>query len=58
MDRGGLANTNDHGWAAVGYGNLNASGATGLADTTQYYLSNSQNVMGVVNEGNSFRSGG
>jgi len=48
----GLANTNDHWWAAVGYGNLNASGATGAGDTTQYYLSNSQNVMGVVNEGN------
>lgn len=48
----GLVNTNDHWWAAVGYGNLDASGATGLADTTQYYLSNSQNIMGVVNEGN------
>ncbi|MBN1772962.1 MAG: prepilin-type N-terminal cleavage/methylation domain-containing protein [Deltaproteobacteria bacterium] len=48
----GLANTNDHWWAAVGYGNLNASGATGTTDTTQYYLSSSQNIMGVVNEGN------
>jgi prepilin-type N-terminal cleavage/methylation domain-containing protein len=48
----GLANTNDHWWAAVGYGNNNTSTVSGAGDCSQYYLSSSQNIMGVVNDGN------
>lgn len=47
----GLANTNDHWWAAVGYGNGNTAPVSSDADCSQYYLSSSQNIMGVVNEG-------
>ena len=47
----GLANTADHWWAAVAYGNGNTSTVTTEADCSQYYLSSSQNIMGVVNEG-------
>jgi prepilin-type N-terminal cleavage/methylation domain-containing protein len=46
----GLANTNDHWWAAVAYGNVDAQTVSGAGDCSQYYLSSSQNVMGVVND--------
>jgi prepilin-type N-terminal cleavage/methylation domain-containing protein len=47
----GLANTNDHWWAAVGYGNATPGPVASASDCGQYYLSSSQNIMGVVNEG-------
>jgi len=47
----GLANTNDHWWAAVSYGNGNTAPVSSDADCSQYYLSSSQNILGVVNEG-------
>jgi len=47
----GLANTNDHWWAAVAYGNVKTGTVTGAASCGQYYLSSSQNVIGVANEG-------
>lgn len=47
----GLANTNDHWWAAVAYGNFNTATVGGDTDCVKYFLSNSQNIMGVVDEG-------
>jgi len=46
----GLANTNDHWWATVGYGNVDGGPVSGAGDCSQYYISSSQNVMGVVND--------
>jgi type IV pilus assembly protein PilA len=48
----GLNDNRDHWWAAMALGNYDTDGC--MADVnacTQYYLSNTQNVMGVVNEG-------
>lgn len=48
----GLADTTDHWWAAVAYGNYNSNDCDGsAANCSQYYISSSQNVVGVVNEG-------
>jgi prepilin-type N-terminal cleavage/methylation domain-containing protein len=47
----GLADTNDQWWAAVAYGNVNTGAVSGAGDCIQYYLSSSQNILGVVNEG-------
>jgi prepilin-type N-terminal cleavage/methylation domain-containing protein len=47
----GLADTTTHWWAAVGYGNASTAPIGGVGDCSQYYLSSSQNILGVVNEG-------
>jgi hypothetical protein len=46
----GLATTTDHWWAAAAFGNADRSSVGGLGDCSQFYLSSTQNIMGVVNE--------
>jgi prepilin-type N-terminal cleavage/methylation domain-containing protein len=46
----GLASSADHWWAAAAFGNADRSPIGAIGDCSQFYLSSTQNIMGVVNE--------
>jgi len=46
----GLASSADHWWAAAAFGNADRNTVSSLSDCSQFYISSTQNIMGVVNE--------